>query len=110
MLPDITMDYVYTILYCFNTTSAIFIAGIIGIVINKRNIILTIISIELMFLASAVNFILVGYYTHNILGFVYGLFIIFVTTIDTCFGLSLILINYKDTKKSSINSLINLRG
>jgi NADH-quinone oxidoreductase subunit K len=103
-------EEIYMILYLLNITSTIFLAGLFGIVINKKSIILTLLCIELMFLAASLNFILLGYFTHNLLGIIYGIFIIFVTTIDTCFGLSLVIINYKDTKRSCIHSLITLRG
>lgn len=109
-MTNFNYQEIYIILYSLNITLSIFLTGLIGIIINKRNIILTLLSIELMFLASSINFILIGHFTHQLLGILYGIFIIFVTTIDTCFGLSLIIINYKDTKKSAIHGLVTLRG
>ena len=97
-------------LLCLDYTSVLFILGFVGLIINKRNILLMLLSLELTFLASSLNFIFASYYFDNFLGFIYGILVILVVVSDTAIGLSLIVLIYRGSKTASVNSLVNLRG
>jgi NADH-quinone oxidoreductase subunit K len=98
------------ILFSLDITSAIFLTGFFGVFLNKRNLLLTLINIEFMYFAASTNFVLISYHIHSPLSMIYGVVIIFLTTIDTCFGLSLLFINYKQTKVNTVHNLLTLRG
>lgn len=105
-----TIEKINIILYALDMTSAIFLTGFFGVILNKRNLLLTLINIELMYFAASTNFIIMSYFMHSPISMIYGIIIIFLTTIDTCFGLSLIFINYKQTKVNTVHNLLTLRG
>jgi len=104
------LEQINIILYALDITAAIFLAGFFGIFLNKRNLLLTLINIEFMYFAASTNFVLISYSIHNPIAIIFGILIIFLTTIDTCFGLSLIYINYKQTKINTVHNLLTLRG
>jgi NADH:ubiquinone oxidoreductase subunit K len=62
-------------------------------------------SLELTFLASSLNFIIFGYLLNNLLGPVYGILVILIVVADTALGLSLIVLGYRGFKTANVNSL-----
>lgn len=98
------------LLLCLDYTSLIFILGLLGLLVNRRNLLLMLLSLELTFLASALNFIFASSLLHLYLGSIYGIFVILVVVADTAIGLSLVVVSYRSSKVISVNSLISLRG
>src|SRR5690349_8529798 len=95
---------------CLNYTCILFIMGLAGLLINKRNILLMLLSLELSFLASSLNFILASSILNLLSGYIYGIFIILVVVADTAIGLSIVVVVYRNSNSANINSLITLRG
>lgn len=91
-------------------TSILFLLGICGILINRRNILLMLLSFELTFFSSSLNFIIASSFLNNVFGSVYGIFVIIIVVADTAIALSLIVLVYRNAKSVSINYLITLRG
>lgn len=84
--------------------------GFTGLMLNRRNILLMLLSLELTFLASALNFLFAGSLLHMLTGFIYSILVILVVVADTAIGLSLVVLVYRGSKIASVNSLISLRG
>ena len=63
--------------YILNIVLILFLIGVLGLVLNRKNILITLISIELMLLAINLNFIIFSIYLDNITGYIFVLFIIF---------------------------------
>jgi len=93
-----------------NLSSCLFILGIIGIVWNKRNLILMMLSIELMFFAISLNFIFFSIYNWNLIGYLYALLIVTTAATETAVGLGLVMVAYRLESEVSYDSLITLRG
>lgn len=101
---------VILLLLCLDYTSIIFVLGFLGLLVNRRNLLLMLLSLEFTFLASALNFILASSILNLFLGSIYGIFVILVVVADTAIGLSLVVLAYRSSKLISINGLISLRG
>lgn len=82
-------------------SNLIFIGGIFGILLAK-NTINWLISIELLFISSFLNFIIFALYYMNIEGFIYALIIIILAAAETSIGLALILVFYNKNKNINI--------
>jgi len=67
-------------------------------------------SLELTFLVSVLNFIFAGVFLNNIFGCIYGVLVILVVVADTVIGLSLVVLGYRGSKEATFNLLITLRG
>ena len=95
---------------CLNFSSILFIVGLVGIVWNKRNFLIMLLCIELMFFSISLNFIFLSIYTYNILGQIYALLIVTTAAAETAIGLSLLVVAYRLGSKVDYDALITLRG
>nr|YP_010890064.1 NADH dehydrogenase subunit 4L [Praya dubia]WJJ70088.1 NADH dehydrogenase subunit 4L [Praya dubia] len=88
----------------------IFIISIMGIIINRSNILLILILIETMLLSISINFIINSITNNNNIGQIYTLYIITVAAVESAIGLSIILTFYKLKGGISIKLLNLLKG
>ena len=81
--------------YILNLTSIIFFIGLIGIVLNRKNILIIIMSIELLLLAVNLNFAMISIYLDDIVGQIFVLFILTIAATESAIGLATITIFYR---------------
>jgi len=86
--------------YVLKLTTFIFCAGILGLVLNRKNILVAIMCIELLLLAVNLNFVIFSIYLDDIFGFVYVLFVLTIAAAESALGLAILTVYYK--LKSSI--------
>jgi len=98
---------IYYIL-CF--TFLIFVIGTLGIVLSRKNILIIIISIELMLLAVNLNFVMFSIYLDDIIGQVFVLFVLTVAASESAIGLSILSAYYKVKQTISIDKIKSLKG
>ena len=88
-------------------SNLVFIGGLFSIIIAK-NIINWLISIELLFISSIINFLIYALYHFNIDGYIYALVIIILAAAEAALGLSIIAIFYNNSKNISITTVHEL--
>jgi NADH-quinone oxidoreductase subunit K len=76
-------------------TITLFFIAILGLVLNRKNILITIMSLELMLLAVNLNFIVFSVYLDDIIGQVFVLFILTIAATESSIGLALLTVYYK---------------
>ena len=81
-------------------SAIVFSTGIVGVLI-RRNIIIILLSIELMLNATNINFVAFSNYFHNVAGQVFVFFALTVAAAEVAVGLAIIIALYRS--KSSIN-------
>ncbi len=91
---------ILNISYVLKLTTFIFCAGILGLVLNRKNILVAIMCIELLLLAVNLNFIIFSVYLDDMFGFVYVLFVLTIAASESALGLAILTVYYK--LKSSI--------
>ena len=64
---------------CFKNCNVYFLCRCLGLVLNQKNILVSIMFIELLFLSVNLNFIIFSIYLNNIFGLVYVLFVLTIT-------------------------------
>jgi len=79
----------------------IFTLGVMGIFLNRKNVIIILMSIELILLAVNINLVSFSIYLQNLIGQIFTMFILTVAAAEAAIGLAIIVIYYK--KKGSIN-------
>lgn len=84
--------------------------GIAGIVINRKNIITLLMSIELILLAVNTNFIAFSHYLQNITGQVFVFFILTVAAAEAAIGLAIMVVLYRRRGTIEVQELDQLRG
>ena len=85
----------------------LFIFGVWGIFFNRKNIIIMLMSIELMLLAINLNFIIFSVYLDDLLGQIFAIFILTVAAAESAIGLSILII-FSRIKGSLAIDFINL--
>lgn len=73
----------------------LFLLGICGIFLNRKNIIIMLMSIELMLLAINFNFIIFSVYLDDIIGQLFALFILTVAAAESAIGLAILVVYYR---------------
>ena len=81
--------------YFLKLTVFIFCVGILGLVLNRKNILVAIMCIELLLLSINLNFIIFSIYLDDIYGFVYVLFILTIAASESALGLAILTVYYK---------------
>ena len=95
---------------CLNFSSILFVIGLIGIIWNKKNILIMFFCIELMFFCISLNFIFYSIYTYQVIGQIYCLFIVTTAATETAVGLSLLVVISRLGNKINYDSLSTLRS
>lgn len=91
-------------------SSFIFALGFIGVCINRKNLISLLMSIELMLLASSINFIAFSRYFSDANGQVFVIFILAVAAAESSIGLGIILNYFRNKKSIKINTINTLKN
>lgn len=102
---------VSNLIYFLLINISLFCIGSLGLVLNRRNILIIIMSIELMLLSVNLNFILFSVYLDDILGQLIVIFILTIAATESAIGLAIISCYYKIANNISIvNTLKRLKG
>ena len=88
----------------------LFLIGIIGIFLIKKNIIVILMSIELMLLSINLNFIIFSVYLDNLTGQIFALFILTVAAAESAIGLAILVVYYRIKGLVSINFINSIKG
>ena len=79
----------------FAVNFVVFLVGLSGMVLNRRNILILIMCIEMMLLSLNLNFIVFSIYFDDLYGQVFSLFILTVAAAESAIGLAIIIIYYR---------------
>jgi NADH-quinone oxidoreductase subunit K len=88
----------------------IFTIGIIGIFLNRKNVISILMSIELILLAVNINLVSFSIYLQNLVGQVFAMFILTVAAAEAAVGLAIIVIYYKNRGSINVEHIRSLKG
>ena len=101
---------ILNISYILNINILLFLIGVLGLVLNRKNILITLMSIELMLLAVNLNFVIFSVYLDDIVGYVFVLFILTVAAAESAIGLAILTIYYKLKNSIRIDKIKKLKG
>lgn len=90
--------------------SSLFTLGILGIFLNRKNVIVILMSIELMLLAININFVAFGAYLNDIGGQVFSLFILTVAAAEAAIGLAILVIFFRARGSIAVEDISSLKG
>jgi NADH-quinone oxidoreductase subunit K len=96
--------------YILNIVVTLFLIGALGLVLNRKNILITLMSIELMLLAVNLNFVIFSIYLDDITGYVFVLFILTIAAAESAIGLAILTIYYRLKNTIQIDKIKNIKG
>ena len=88
----------------------IFAIGIVGIFLNRKNVIIILMSIELILLAVNINLVSFSIYLQDLVGQVFTMFILTVAAAEAAVGLAIIVIYYKNKGSINVEQISSLKG
>ena len=88
----------------------IFTIGIVGIFLNRKNLIVILMCIELLLLAVNINLVSFSIYLQNLVGQVFTMFILTVAAAEAAVGLAIIVIYYKNKGSINVEQISSLKG
>ena len=88
----------------------IFTIGIIGIFLNRKNIIVVLMSIELILLAVNINLVSFSVFFNDLIGQIFALFILTVAAAEAAIGLAIIVAYYRNTGTVHVEEINSLQG
>ena len=88
----------------------IFSIGVAGIFLNRKNIIVILISIELILLSVNINVVSFSIFLNDLTGQIFTLFILTVAAAEAAIGLAIIVVYYRNTSDIDVEKIQSLKG
>lgn len=88
----------------------LFSISVVGIFLNRKNIIVLLMAIELMLLAVNMNFVAFSYYLGDAAGQIFVFFILTVAAAESAIGLAILVIMFRNLNTINVEDLDRLKG
>jgi len=90
--------------------AVLFCISVAGIFINRKNVIIILMCIELMLLSVNMNFIAFSHFLHDIHGQVFVFFILTVAAAESAIGLAILMVLFRNRHTINVDDLNSLKG
>jgi NADH-quinone oxidoreductase subunit K len=91
-------------------SAVLFAISVVGIFLNRKNVIILLMAIELMLLAVNMNFIAFSHYLGDTAGQVFVFFILTVAAAESAIGLAILVVLFRNLQTINVDDLDNLKG
>jgi NADH-quinone oxidoreductase subunit K len=88
----------------------LFAIAVLGIFLNRKNVIVLLMAIELMLLAVNMNFIAFSHYLGDIHGQIFVFFILTVAAAESAIGLAILVVLFRNLQTINVDDLDHLKG
>ena len=88
----------------------LFVIGVFGIFINRRNVIVILMSIELMLLAVNINFVAFSVFQHNLLGQIFAMIVLTVAAAEAAIGLAILVVYFRNRGNIAVEDINMMKG
>ena len=90
--------------------AVLFAISIAGIILNRKNILLILMCIELMLLSVNLNFVAFSYYLNNLHGQIFVFFILTVAAAEAAIGLAILVVLFRNKRSIQVQDLDEMKG
>ena len=90
--------------------AALFVIGIFGIFLNRKNVIVILMSIELILLSVNINMVAFSHFLNDIVGQVFALFILTVAAAEAAIGLAILVVFYRNRGSIAVEDVNMMKG
>ncbi|HEU4549103.1 MAG TPA: NADH-quinone oxidoreductase subunit NuoK [Rhizomicrobium sp.] len=88
----------------------LFTIGVLGIFLNRRNIIIILMSVELILLAVNLNFVAFSAYLGDMVGQVFALFVLTVAAAEAAIGLAILVVYFRNRGTIAVEDVNLMKG
>ena len=93
------------------TVAAIlFTLGIFGIFLNRKNVIIILMSVELMLLAVNINFVAFSHFLNDLVGQVFAMFVLTVAAAEAAIGLAILVVYFRNRGSIEVEDINLMKG
>jgi NADH-quinone oxidoreductase subunit K len=104
MLESLTLGHYLTL------GTILFAFSVIGIFLNRKNLIVLLMAIELMLLAVNINFVAISHFLGDMAGQVFVFFILTVAAAESAIGLAILVVLFRNRSTINVDELDTLKG
>lgn len=91
-------------------SSILFVLGVLGIFLNRKNIITILMAIELILLAVNINFVAFSAFLHDLAGQIVTMFVLTVAAGEAAIGLAILVIYFRDRGTIAVDDVNRMKG
>ena len=91
-------------------SAVLFTLGVLGIFINRKNIIVILMSVELILLAVNINLVAFSVYLHNVVGQIFAMFVLTVAAAEAAVGLAILVTFFRNRGDISVDDASMMKG
>ncbi|MFO1112418.1 MAG: NADH-quinone oxidoreductase subunit NuoK [Rhodospirillales bacterium] len=88
----------------------LFAIGIFGIFLNRKNVIIILMSVELMLLAVNINFVAFSAHLNNLVGQVFAMFVLTVAAAEAAIGLAILVVYFRNRGTIAVEDINTMKG
>ena len=93
-----------------SVAAILFTLGVLGIFINRKNVIVILMSVELILLAVNINLVAFSTHLNDIVGQVFALFVLTVAAAEAAIGLAILVVFYRNRGSIAVEDVNMMRG
>jgi NADH-quinone oxidoreductase subunit K len=90
--------------------ASLFTLGMLGIFLNRKNVIVILMSIELMLLAVNINFVAFSHFLGDLVGQVFALLVLTVAAAEAAIGLAIVVVYYRNRGSIAVDDVNMMKG
>ena len=91
-------------------SAALFVLGVFGIFLNRRNIIIILMSLELILLAVNINLVAFSVYLGDLTGQIFAMFVLTVAAGEAAIGLAILVIYFRGRGTIAVDDVNRMKG
>jgi NADH-quinone oxidoreductase subunit K len=91
-------------------SAALFVLGVLGIFLNRTNVIIILMSIELILLAVNINFVAFSAFLHDIHGQIFAMFVLTVAAGEAAIGLAILVLYFRNRGTIAVDQADMMKG
>ena len=88
----------------------LFTLGVLGIFLNRKNLIVILMSIELILLAVNINFVAFSAFLHDLVGQIFAMFVLTVAAGEAAIGLAILVIYFRGRGTIAVDDVNRMKG
>ena len=88
----------------------VFVIGVMGIFLNRKNVIIIMMSIELMLLAVNINFVAFSVVLHDLAGQIFAMFVLTVAAAEAAIGLAILVVYFRNRGTIRVEDIRMMKG
>ena len=99
-----------TLTHYLAVAAALFTIGVFGIFVNRKNIIVILMSIEMILLAVNINFVAFSVYLHDVAGQILAMFVLTVAAAEAAVGLAILVTYFRNRGDIAVDGVNVMKG